>query len=70
MTFQTGNIQPLSYQGVRSPFPPNVSVQSRTPTTSDRQNFVLGDLWLDKVTQDVYILVSLESGLATWKIIT
>lgn len=65
-----GNITPLSYEGVRAPFPPNVTIETRAPDTGDRKNFVLGDLWLDRTTKDVYILVSLESNIATWKFIT
>lgn len=69
MSFAKGNRAALAYEGVRAPFPPNVSVEPRDPNTKDRKNFVLGDLWLNSVTQNVWMLFSLANATATWKLL-
>jgi hypothetical protein len=61
----------LRYTGVQPVSPPNLQTYIRPPTVRDSQNFFLGDMWLVKNSaipenQNVYILVSLNGGLATW----
>lgn len=63
--------QAVNYQGVQASSPPDFSVHNRIPTTTDWQNFYLGDLWLVNnrtIPQDqfVYILVSLRNNIANW----
>lgn len=49
----------LSYQGVNAGSPPNLRVINRDPTPNDTVEFVLGDLWINKTTQNVFQLTSL-----------
>ncbi len=70
MTRLTGR-QATNYQGVQSASPPNFQSYKRVPTTTDWQNFYLGDLWLvdnPVLPQDqfVYMLVSLRNNIARW----
>jgi len=77
MSDQTNNdalnsINPLAYMGVNPRTPPNFLIRSFAPTPYDSKNVQIGALWLntgDKtppVLNDLYILVSLAGGLATW----
>ena len=58
--------RPLSYEGVASSTPPNLVQIGRTPTSNDNKNFKIGDIWLDTSTDSSYMLVNLDSGVATW----
>src|ERR1700685_4307898 len=67
----------VSYRGTDATQPPTIKVVSRAPLTTDTQNVVLGDIWLDKSTNQAYMLVSLAGTLessgvliATWTLIT
>lgn len=62
-------LNPLSYIGVEALTPPNVYVSDSAPTASDARNVYLGDIWLDKETQNLYILTSVAGGTATWMLI-
>ena len=53
----------LSYRGTDAVNPPDWLVYTRPPTSKDTQNFVLGDLWLNKLTKEAWILVSLAGSL-------
>lgn len=65
---------PLAYLGVRASTPPNSVQFERAPTTKDFTQYQLGDLWLNTLTYDAYILVDKSSVLvgaqyvptATW----
>lgn len=65
---------PLSYLGVRAPEPSNLIKASRAPLTSDTTSptgtILLGDFWLDEAAGDLYCLVGVAAGTATWKICT
>lgn len=56
---------PLAYQGVRAPNPPNVIEAQRAPNSTDI-NYPLGTLWLDRVGGGVYMLTLVLAGAATW----
>lgn len=61
-----------NYRGTRANQPPNWSFENRNPDEYDSANYVLGDLWLNTITQQVWVLVSLQGTttsrgqLATW----
>jgi len=63
---------PLAYLGVRPASPVNFEYHKRPPTTKDRHNVNIGDIWLDTSTNnpptndDIYMLVSLANGVAEW----
>lgn len=57
---------PLAYLGVEPLSPVNTVQSPSAPTPTDAQNFNLGDFWIDTTTQTLYVLVSLQRGVATW----
>lgn len=81
-SFRTNRLNglfPLSYTGVNPVSPQNFATDSNGPPTSnDSRNFYIGDLWLDTSSDtagggyvapkisNLWILVSLDKGQATW----
>jgi hypothetical protein len=59
-------INPLSYLGVKPVTPAPVYFSNRAPNVNDIQNFSLSTIWLDRTSDDVYMLVNKEGGIATW----
>ena len=57
---------PLSYLGVVSSTPPNFNVFDRAPLSTDYKSFKLGDIWLEKGTENTWILTSIAGSSATW----
>lgn len=57
---------PLSYLGVNPVTPPGFLVNENPPTTVDSKNFLLGQIWLQRNTQNLWMLTSLVGGIATW----
>jgi len=57
-------LNPLSYQGVNPytpvPFFTSSRPNAHAPTVNDYQNFTLGTIWLDQVTQTAYMLVNIN----------
>jgi len=60
----------LSYLGVEAKTPPNFTIQKRAPLTSDYRMFELGDIWLEKATDNIWVLTSKQLKVATWTDIT
>lgn len=65
MSNKLSTIVSLAYRGTDAVNPPNWSIQKRNPTSADTRNVVLGDLWLNKITQEAWCLVSLEGDIAS-----
>jgi len=64
------NLQsPLSYVGVEAATPPNFTVETRVPKSSDYKSFNLGDIWLEKGTTNIWILTSKAQSIATWTLL-
>lgn len=62
-------LNPLGYMGVNAPTPGQQVIQlNRAPTPTDAQNFTIGTQWLATVSgaQQIWELVSLAGGVATW----
>jgi hypothetical protein len=62
-------INPLAYIGVEPNTPAPLFVKDRSPTINDYQNFNIGTFWLvsgHNVTEEIWMLVALEAGVATW----
>lgn len=57
---------PLSYLGVVADNPPQFIVINRAPTANDFINFNLGTIWLQKNTENLWLLTSMAGGVATW----
>jgi hypothetical protein len=71
MSNKIGFARGLSYVGTNADQPPNWSFEKRDPGTYDT-NYSIGDLWINEITQDKFVLVSLQGTitskgqLATW----
>src|SRR5262252_7656804 len=70
MSLRLSGINPLSYVGAEPLQPPNLVVIPRSPTTRDSQNFNIGTLWVVLIpsnpAQEIWMLVNLAQGIATW----
>lgn len=56
---------PLAYEGIAQPNPPNAIVSNRSPTTTDL-NFAVDTIWVNQVSNTVWVLTSISLGAATW----
>lgn len=76
MSNRLGGFQGTAYVGTNANQPPNWTFHDRDPNQYDSQNYSLGDLWLNTVTRNAFVLVSLEGTsssrgqLADWVIYT
>lgn len=68
MATSVTGIGSLNYTGVGATNPPQTTYANRIPTSNDSQNFTLLTIWLANLgsTQEIWQLVSLAEGLATW----
>lgn len=70
MSYRLGGRNALAYVGVEPPQPPNLVVLPRPPTPTDSQNVNIGTFWVvpnpPSTPEQVWILVSLSKGVATW----
>ena len=71
MSYKLSGINPLAYMGVEPSTPPQMVVETRPPTINDN-NFNLGTYWLiaappPTTDWELWILVDLSQGIATWK---
>ena len=65
MSNRLGGKQGTAYLGTNAQQPPNWNFYPHDPTIYTYQNFSLGDLWLNTVTQQAFVLVSLERNTVT-----
>ena len=65
MSNRLGGKQGTAYLGTNAQQPPNWNFYPHDPTIYTYQNFSLGDLWLNTVTQQAFVLVSLERNPIT-----
>lgn len=66
-------VNPLGYQGVRSPNPPAIWFRPRDPdmvTFKDFRNYEIGDLWQNTVSKQFFILSSVATAQGMWDNIT
>ncbi len=67
-----GGRQGTAYLGTNAAQPPNWNFNDRDPNQYDTQNVVLGDLWMNTASKEVWVLVSLQGDvnsrgpLASW----
>jgi hypothetical protein len=67
MTQRVSGINPLSYMGVEPTTPPQLVFYRRDPTPNDWQNFQIGCIWINTVTEIAYMLMSLSRNVAAWE---
>lgn len=65
MSNRISSIGSTAYLGNNSVNPPNWFINKRSPTTKDNKNYVLGDLWLNRITNEAWMLTSLAGDLAS-----
>lgn len=76
MSNRLGGRQGTAYTGTNANQPPNMNFADRSPNQYDTQGYVLGDFWINRLTQTVYQLVALDGdvtsrgALATWVTVT
>ena len=60
----------IPHQGLKERNPPELHISKvRAPTSTDSgANFDIGDIWIDLLGDDAYILVSKDAGVAVWAI--
>lgn len=69
---QGGSLRGNTYIGTKAIQPPDTHIRDRNPDQYDTNGYAIMDLWLNKVTQEIWVLVSLEGNstskgqLATW----
>jgi hypothetical protein len=69
MSYRLGGRNALPYMGVEPATPPDLVVIRRAPTPNDSQNFNIGTLWVvpePPGPEEIWMLVSLAAGVATW----
>ena len=66
MSKRLTGLNPLAYIGVEPVQPSNMFMRSIAPTPTDSRNVNIGDFWVDTTTQQLWVLVSLAGGSATW----
>jgi hypothetical protein len=69
MSYRLGGRNALPYMGVEPATPPDLVVIKRPPTSNDSQNFNIGTLWVvpePPGPEEIWMLVSLAAGVATW----
>ena len=71
MSKRLSGINPLSYMGVEPYTPPAMYQNGRAPTTTDSVGYNLGDFWLVVPPgytgpESLWVLISLNMGIATW----
>jgi hypothetical protein len=59
-------LNPLAYIGVNPYRPPQSFAFQRDPNSNDSKGYYLLALWLNTTNNDVWVLVSLAAGIATW----
>ena len=56
---------PLAYLGVAASDPPTVIIKDFDPTTKNDE-YILGSIWINKLTNSVFILTNLDDAIANW----
>ena len=59
-------IPALSYKGVEATSPIQLVYDKKDPLPSDKKNFLIGSLWVNRLNGYIWILVSLANDTAIW----
>lgn len=65
--FNNSGLNPLAYEGVVAPNPPNVITTVRNPAANDI-NFPIGTIWVNTSNNTDWMLTSVVAGAATWAV--
>lgn len=66
MSKRLTGLNPLAYIGVEPVQPVNTFMRNRSPGSTDSHNVNIGDFWVNTSAQQLWVLVSLAGGVATW----
>ena len=66
MSLRLDGLNPLSYMGVKPSQPPNLLIKHSAPTANDFQNINVGTFWVVYQTEQLWFLISVAGGTATW----
>lgn len=59
-------LHPLAYKGVAASNPPNFVIYDYSPTSNDYKNFSIGCIWLNYLTEEIYMFTTISGSTATW----
>lgn len=57
---------PLAYVGLKETNPPQLYFRDRAPTVADTRPYDRGDIWIDQIAMEAYILALRVGPVATW----
>lgn len=66
MSTQLPGQNPTAYLGVKETNPPQIHFRDRAPLATDARPYDRGDIWIDQVATNVWILALRIGGTATW----
>jgi hypothetical protein len=66
MDNRLNGLNALAYVGVAPLSVPQLIYKTVDPTSTDSRNFSIGCFWVNTSSEDVWVLVSLAKGVATW----
>jgi len=67
MTTNLPGSNPTAYLGLKETNPPQLYFFNRAPTSADARPYDRGDIWIDQVARDAYILVFKSGATAQWE---
>jgi len=62
--------QPTAYLGIRETNPPELYYRNRAPTLTDYKIYHAGDIWIDDVGNEAYILIKRVGTAPVWTSLT
>jgi len=68
-TKRVTGMHPLSYMGVEATTPPQLIERDIDPTSEFNQ-FNIGTIWVNTLTEDVWMLTDLTGGVASWTLMS
>ncbi len=66
MSTQIPATNPLAYVGIKETDPPQLYFRPRAPLATDSRPYDRGDIWIDTVALEAYILALNIGGVASW----
>lgn len=57
---------PTGYLGIKETNPPQLYFIDRAPTQDDSRPYDAGDMWIDPVSDNAYLLIKKVGSIATW----
>ena len=58
---------PTAYFGIKETNPPQLYFRDRAPTSTDARPYDPGDIWIDNVSDDIYMLIRKARDVGVWQ---